>query len=62
LPYDSLRIDASYAYLDAKFDEVVDPQTGADITSNYALPNAPQNAFSIAASSTSVTSRRAVST
>ena len=49
LPYESLRIDASYAYLDAKFDEVVDPQTGADITSNYALPNAPQNAFSIAA-------------
>jgi iron complex outermembrane receptor protein len=49
LPYDSLRIDASYAYLDAKFDEVVDPQTGTDITSNYALPNAPENAFSIAA-------------
>jgi iron complex outermembrane recepter protein len=49
LPYESLRIDASYAYLDAKFDEVVDPQTGADITDNYALPNAPENAFSIAA-------------
>jgi iron complex outermembrane receptor protein len=49
LPYDSLRIDASYAYLDAKFDEVVDPQTGTDITENYALPNAPRNSFSVTA-------------
>ena len=28
LPYESLRIDASYAYLDAAYDEVIDPQTG----------------------------------
>jgi iron complex outermembrane receptor protein len=44
-----LRIDASYAYLNAAYDEVIDPQTGSDITAGYALPNAPENSFSITA-------------
>ena len=49
LPYESLRLDVNYAYLDAKYNEVIDPQTGANITDGYALPDAPKNAFNVTA-------------
>ncbi|MDX3886068.1 MAG: TonB-dependent receptor [Sphingomonas sp.] len=49
LPMESLRLDLSYAYLNAKYTEVIDPQTGADVTDLFKFPNAPKNSFSITA-------------
>jgi iron complex outermembrane receptor protein len=49
LPYESLRLDVNYAYLHAKYDEVIDPQTGTNITDRYALPDAPKNSFNVTA-------------
>ncbi len=45
LPTERLMIGLSYGYLDAKFKEVVDPQTGTDITDIYVLPNAPKYSY-----------------
>lgn len=47
LPVDSLRLDFSYAYLNAKYTAVRDPQSGADVTALFKFPNAPRHSFSI---------------
>ncbi|SNS15798.1 iron complex outermembrane recepter protein [Sphingomonas laterariae] len=49
LPVEAIRFDLSYAYLNAKYTEVLDPQTGADVTDLFKFPNAPKNSFSITA-------------
>ena len=47
LPTPSTRLDLSYAYLNARYRSVVDPQTGNDVTGQFAFANAPKNGFSI---------------
>ena len=44
---DALVLTVSYGYLDASVDEVIDPNTGANLvkTAKYALPSAPDNSF-----------------
>src|SRR5690606_835161 len=49
LPISTLRIDASYAYLNARYQRVLDPQSGADVTALFKFPNAPRHSFSITA-------------
>ncbi|WP_380873970.1 TonB-dependent receptor [Sphingomonas sp. DBB INV C78] len=49
LPIEAIRFDLSYAYLNAKYTEVLDPQTGADVTDLFKFPNAPKHSFSITA-------------
>jgi iron complex outermembrane receptor protein len=42
-PLEKLLLNVTYGYLDANFTEVIDPQSGADITDDYVLPSAPRN-------------------
>ena len=42
-PSDSLTFSANYAYLDAKFQTITDPATGADITGRYTFVEAPKH-------------------
>ena len=42
-PLENLLVNLTYGYLDANFTEVIDPQSGADITDDYVLPSAPPN-------------------
>ena len=44
---DTLVLTVGYGYLDASVDEVIDPNTGANLakTAKYALPSAPDNSF-----------------
>lgn len=49
LPISTLRLDASYAYLNARYQQVLDPQSGADVTELFKFPNAPRHSFSITA-------------
>lgn len=49
LPFESLRLDFSYAYLNAKYTAVRDPQNGSDATDLFKFPNAPRHSFSVAA-------------
>ena len=44
---DALVLTVGYGYLDASVDEVIDPNTGANLvkTAKYALPSAPDNSF-----------------
>jgi len=49
LPAAGLRIDASYAYLNARYTRVRDPQSGADVTALFKFPNAPRHSFSVTA-------------
>jgi iron complex outermembrane receptor protein len=45
VPVERMLLNLTYGYLDANFTEVIDPQTGADITEFYVLPSAPRNGF-----------------
>ncbi|WP_240334306.1 TonB-dependent receptor [Sphingobium estronivorans] len=42
-PSDALTFSANYAYLDAKFQQINDPVTGADITNRYTFIEAPHH-------------------
>ncbi|HKT78024.1 MAG TPA: TonB-dependent receptor [Sphingobium sp.] len=42
-PTRGLTFSLNYAYLDAKFQEIIDPATGADITSAYTFVEAPKH-------------------
>ncbi|CAH0990574.1 Pesticin receptor [Sinobacterium norvegicum] len=44
---EGLSVTANYAYLDAEFDKVSDGQSGADVTSSYTMPYAPENSYNI---------------
>jgi iron complex outermembrane receptor protein len=47
VPFEGMVFNFSYAYLDAQYRSVVDPQTGQDITASYALPMAPKNSYRV---------------
>lgn len=49
LPVETLRLDLSYAYLNARYTRVLDPQSGSDVTDLFRFPNAPKHSFSITA-------------
>ncbi len=49
LPFESLRLDLSYAYLNTRYDSVTDPQSGADVTGNYKFVNAPRHSANLTA-------------
>ncbi|MFT5574833.1 MAG: iron complex outermembrane receptor protein [Bermanella sp.] len=40
-------VTASYAYLDAQIEEVIDPDTGAETTDDYTFSNAPRHSASL---------------
>jgi iron complex outermembrane receptor protein len=44
-PLERMLVNLTYGYLDANFTEVIDPQTGEDITDDYVLPSAPKSGF-----------------
>ena len=44
---EGLSVTANYAYLDAEFDKVSDGSSGADVTSSYTMPYAPENSYNI---------------
>lgn len=44
----NLRFSAEYAYLDYKIKSVENPVTGEDVTSEFSLPYAPENAYNLA--------------
>ncbi len=46
-PVDSLTFSANYAYLDAKFQKITDPATGADITARYTFIEAPKHTLTL---------------
>ena len=45
---ENLRLSAEYAYLDYKIKSVENPVTGEDVTSEFSLPYAPENAYNLA--------------
>ena len=48
-PTANLTLTASYAYLDAKFQKIIDPLTHADITSRFAFVEAPRHTLTLGA-------------
>lgn len=42
-PVEGLTLNLSYAYLDAKYDEITDPTTGANIADRFTYVEAPHN-------------------
>ncbi|WP_380875946.1 TonB-dependent receptor [Sphingomonas sp. DBB INV C78] len=48
-PTQSLTFSANYAYLDAKFEKIVDPISGADITSRFTFVEAPKHTLTTSA-------------
>jgi len=52
LPTPTTRIELSYAHTSAKYNSVVDPQTGNDVTREFRFPNTPKHGFSVTANQT----------
>lgn len=46
-PTSGLTISANYAYLDAKYQQIIDPDTKADITSSYSFIEAPKHTLTL---------------
>ncbi|WOK36097.1 TonB-dependent receptor [Sphingomonas sp. C3-2] len=48
-PSSALTVSANYAYLDAKFQRIIDPLTGANITSDFTFVEAPKHTLTTSA-------------
>ncbi|ARS28926.1 TonB-dependent receptor [Sphingomonas sp. KC8] len=48
-PTSALTVSANYAYLDAKFQRIIDPLTGNNITSNFTFVEAPKHTLTVGA-------------
>ena len=48
-PTSALTVSANYAYLDAKFQQIIDPLTGSDITNKFTFVEAPKHTLTLGA-------------